>query len=86
MAKYTYESANGPVEIDVDPYWAAVLKSEDGALQRSDRKHKRPDHKYTPCTPLSLENLYCEGKWFEDHDDCIGPPTMVAGEAPPQLG
>jgi RNA polymerase sigma factor (sigma-70 family) len=76
MTKYTYQTATGPVEIDVDPYWAKILKAEDALEERNHRKYARPDHKYAPCAPLSLESLYCEGKWFEDHDDAISAAEL----------
>jgi DNA-directed RNA polymerase specialized sigma24 family protein len=71
MAKYTYETATGPVEIEVDSHWAEVLKSEDTKEELNNRKHTRPDHKYAPGGPLSLDSLKFEGACFEDHDDCI---------------
>ena len=78
MTKYTYESVTGPVEIDVDPHWAAVLKSEDRTLQRSERKHRRPDHKYAPCEPLPLDELQYEGEWLVDRRDEIGAVELSA--------
>ncbi|GHV14154.1 hypothetical protein FACS1894219_09880 [Clostridia bacterium] len=32
----------------------------------SERKHIRPDHKYAPGVPLSLESVKYEGSWFKD--------------------
>ena len=37
----------------------------------AERKHRRPDHKYAPGSPLSLEALY-EGSWLADSTDVIG--------------
>ena len=76
MAKYTYDTVTGPVEIEVDPYWEKILKAEDALEELNDRKHARPDHKYAPCAPLSLESLYREGTWFEDHDDGIAAAEL----------
>ncbi len=71
MAIHTYDSVTGPITIEVDPQWAAMLHLEDEALLRNNRKHSRSDHKYAPGTPLSLERLFLEGKWFEDRNCLI---------------
>lgn len=76
MTKYTHQTATGPVEIDVDPHWEAILKAEDAKEERNNRKHSRVDHKYAPCAPLSLESLYQEGAWFADKNDCIEKATF----------
>jgi len=71
MARYTYESVTGPVKIEIDQEWAEILQGEDTDEQRAERKHVRPDHKYAPGTPLSLESLDYEGAWFEDRNNVI---------------
>jgi hypothetical protein len=71
MKKYTYKTVTDPVAIEIDPYWEKVLESEDAQEKLNNRKHNRPDHKYAPCAPLSLESLYCEGAWFVDREDRI---------------
>lgn len=76
MAKYTYQTAMGQIEIDVDPYWEKILKAEDALGELNNRKHSRPDHKYAPCAPLSLESLSYEGAWFEDNDDPIAAAEL----------
>ena len=40
----------------------------DYAIWLSERKHIRPDHKYAPGTPMSLEEIKYEGDWFFDSD------------------
>ena len=77
MTKYTYQTATGPVEIGADPYWASILEAEDLKEELNDRKHARPDHKYAPCAPLSLESLFCDGKWFADPNDCIAAAELA---------
>jgi len=42
-------------------------KGGDYAVWLSERKQKRPDHKYAPGTPWSIEILNCEGEWFRDN-------------------
>ncbi|MDL2234686.1 hypothetical protein LJC07_00840 [Christensenellaceae bacterium OttesenSCG-928-L17] len=76
MTKYTYQTVTGPVEIDIAPYWEAILKAEDAKEELNNRKHSRADHKYAPCAPLSLESLHYEGAWFEDHDNPIAAAEL----------
>ena len=78
MAKYTYDTATGPVEIDTDEHWAALLKAEDICEQNAGRKHMRPDHKYAPGEPVSLDGLQYEGEWFEDRGDEFGAVELSA--------
>ena len=78
MAKYTYQTATGFVDIEIDEQWAALLKSEDTDEQNEGRKHTRPDHKYTPGQPLSLDSLQYEGEWQEDRCDKIGEVELTA--------
>lgn len=77
MAKYIYQTATGPVEIDVNTYWGELLKMEDALEELNDRKHSRPDHKYAPCAPLSLESLNYEGAWFEKIEDHIAAAELI---------
>ncbi len=71
MAIYHYDSVTESIEIDIDQSWAEILKEMDEAEQLNERKHVRPDHKYAPGVPLSLERLRFEGAWFADRDCCI---------------
>lgn len=43
----------------------------DYSVWLAERCLKRPDHKYAPGSPLSLESLY-EGYWLADSTDVIG--------------
>lgn len=50
----------------------------------SERKHIRPDHKYAPGTPVSLENMNYEGAWFADNaaaDILLGVEQTIDIEA-----
>ena len=78
MSKYTYKSVTDPLEIDIDESWAKTLQDLDHDEQNNERKHKRPDHKYAPGEPLSLENLEYEGAWLEDHRDVIAGADLSA--------
>ena len=66
MAKYTYQTATGPVEIDVDEQWETMLSAEDIDEQNEGRKHTRPDHKYARGEPISLDGLQYDGEWLDD--------------------
>ncbi|MDR2908975.1 MAG: helix-turn-helix domain-containing protein [Oscillospiraceae bacterium] len=44
------------MEIEVKRDWAAVLEYADTEEKRSERKHTRPDHKYAPGAPISLDS------------------------------
>ena len=76
MTKYTYQATTGPVEIDIATCWKQILKAEDALEELNDRKHSRPDHKYAPYTPLSLESLY-EGAWFVADEDHITAAELI---------
>ncbi len=78
MAIYHYDSVTESIEIEIDPSWAEILKEIDVAEQLNERKHVRPDHKYAPGVPLSLERLRFEGAWFVDHDCCIAAAILSA--------
>ena len=78
MAKYTYQTATGPVEIEVDEHWAATIMAADIAEQNIERRHTRPDHKYAPGEPVSLDSLPYEGEWLEDRRDEIGEAMLSA--------
>jgi RNA polymerase sigma factor (sigma-70 family) len=71
MTNYKYDTATGPVEIEVDERWASLLKEEDADERNSERRHIRPDHKYAPGEPLSLDGARYEGEWLEDRRDEI---------------
>ena len=71
MAMYIYESVTGSVEIEIDARWAEVLQAEDIDEENAGRKHTRPDHKYAPGEPVSLDSLRLEGEWFADRNNGI---------------
>ncbi len=77
MEKYRYTSATGPIEIEIEPYWAAILKTEDKLLRTAERKHVRPDHKYAPGEPIFLEDLMNRGKEVGMVDDEISASEVA---------
>ena len=76
MATYQYDSVTETIEIEIDPSWAEVISGMDDEEQHDGRKHKRPDHKYAPGVPLSLEGLRYEGSWLENRDCCIAASIL----------
>ena len=71
MAKYVYYTATESIEIEVENSWAAQLVAEDIREQNSERKQKRPDHKYAPGTPISIDSFQFEGLWIADRCDAF---------------
>ena len=69
--KYTYKSATGDIEIEVDEKWAAVLAAEDEAERKAERCHSRPDHKYAPGSPVSINGTKNEIERLADINDLI---------------
>jgi len=63
--KYTYTTATGTTEIEVDAHYHDLLISMDREEYNSDRKHSR---RY----PISLERCSYEGEWFADGTDILG--------------
>ena len=78
MKQYTYQTAMGPVEIEVDENWAALLQAEDIDEQNTGRKHTRLDHKYAPGEPVSLDNVQYGGEWLSDRRDGIEEAVLSA--------
>ena len=72
MALYAYDSVTGSVEIDVDKEWADWLTSADNDELNGERSHVRPDHKYAPGEPVSIDSLDYLGEWIKDQRDEIG--------------
>ena len=73
METYTYNTATGPVTIEVEGVWQKKLTDADLAETNNNRKQTRADHKYAPGEPLSLnERAYEDGDWAEDRCDGIG--------------
>jgi len=69
VAKYIYYTATGPVEIEIDGYWAVQLAAEDADERNAERKQKRPDRKYAPGVPISINSYQFEGFWIADRSD-----------------
>jgi len=63
--QYLYLTATGPVAIELDERYIALLDAFDDAEDNSNRKHSRRH-------PISLEHASYEGAWFEDKADPIG--------------
>jgi len=63
--KYEYNTATGPIAVEVDERYLALLDAFDDTEDNSNRKHSRRH-------PISLENSEYEGAWFEDKADPIG--------------
>ena len=78
MAIYTYQTATEPVEIEVEEYWETLLKEADAEESNDDRKHIRPDHKYAPGKPISLDGLVYEGHWAADKREYFGEVELSA--------
>ena len=62
--KYTYITATGKIEIEVDDQFYALLISFDREEYNSNRKHNRR-------LPISLENAEYDGGWFSDEADLL---------------
>ena len=71
MQSYTYNTATGPVSIEVDEKWRQFLMEADAAEANNNRCHTRADHKYAPGEPVSLDSLEYEGEWFADRSGNI---------------
>jgi RNA polymerase sigma factor (sigma-70 family) len=71
MANYTYETATGSITIEIDEEWATRLTDADTDEANANRRHTRPDHKYAPGEPVSLDSLEYDGEWFTDRGDGI---------------
>jgi RNA polymerase sigma factor (sigma-70 family) len=71
MKNYTYDTATGPVTIELDEKWAAYLTKADAEGVNANRRHTRPDHKYAPGAPVSLDSLEYDGDWLADQNDGI---------------
>ena len=56
MKNYTYETATGPVLVELDEIWLKLLSDADDEEVNADRRHTRSDHKYAPGRPISLDN------------------------------
>jgi len=63
--KYTYITATGKIEIEVDEQLHEILIGLDNKERNSDRKHSRRN-------PISLESAVYEGEWFSDGADILG--------------
>ena len=55
MKQYIYETLEGNIAIEVDEKWYDWLTEADKAEASQERSHNRPDHKYAPGTPVSLD-------------------------------
>ena len=53
--KYTYETLDGSIAIEVDEKWHAWLTEADKLERNQERRHHRADHKYAQGAPLSLD-------------------------------
>ena len=76
MKHYTYETAVESVTIEVDEMWHKLLLEADIENANTDRKHTRPDHKYAPGHPVSLDSLAYDGEWLANHDDGIAAAAL----------
>ena len=63
--KYTYTTATGKIEIEVDEHLHKLLTTLDTDESNSNRKHSRRH-------PISLGNTRYEGKWLSDETDLLG--------------
>ena len=61
MNHYTYESVTGPITIEINEQWYSFLTNADTADSNAERRHTRPDHKYAPGTPISINELETAG-------------------------
>ena len=68
MQNYTYETVTGPVTIEIDEKWAALLAEADEEEANANRRHSRPDHKYAPGEPVSLDSLIYDGELLTDRN------------------
>ena len=57
--QYQYLTATGPIAIELDEQYLALLDAFDDAEDNSNRKHSRRH-------PISLKSADYEGSWFED--------------------
>jgi DNA-directed RNA polymerase specialized sigma24 family protein len=71
VKNYTYNTVIEPIVIQLNDKWESLLLEADAEEANANRKHTRPDHKYAPGKPLSINTLDCEGEWFADKKDHI---------------
>jgi len=71
MKNYIYDTATGPVSIELDDDWVTQLEKADAEEVSDNRRHRRSDHKYAPGEPVSLDSLDYDGEWLTDRDDSI---------------
>ena len=57
MKYYTYESVTGPITIEIDEQWCALLLDTDISDINAERRHTRADHKYALGAPISISEL-----------------------------
>lgn len=77
MAKYTYHTAMGDVEIKISKKWKKLLEQIDSDELTAERKHTRSDHKYAPGEPISLESLLYEGEPLASFNDYIAATELA---------
>jgi len=65
-----YHGYGYPLELDDE--WSEILIDMDKQEERNNRKHERPDHKYSRGAPISLDDCTYEGEWFADKRDRHG--------------
>lgn len=71
MENYKYNTATGPVTIEIEPSWAEMLTDADAEEAKSNRRHKRSDHKYAPGEPVSLDSADCDDGWLANRNNDI---------------
>ena len=64
MKLYTYETLDGDITIEVDEKWHEWLTESDKEFELQDRSHTRPDHKYAPGAPVSLDTADSLDDWL----------------------
>ena len=64
MKLYTYETLDGDITIEVDEKWHEWLTESDKEFELQNRSHARPDHKYAPGVPLSLDAVDFLDDWL----------------------
>ena len=64
VKSYIYKTATGNVIVELDESWHDILTTEDHEDFNQERSHTRPDHKYAPGEPVSLNAGESTDDWL----------------------
>lgn len=62
--QYIYKTVTGNVIVELDERWHEILSADDYKEFKQERSHTRPDHKYAPGEPISLDAGESTDDWL----------------------